>query len=557
MTTNKLVWKIGSEAGHGIAIAGTIFSKTCARGGLNVLALTEYESLIRGGHNAMTIRVDEKPVLSASTKIDILVALNLQTLQLYENHVNPGGIIIYDIKIKIDKPRKDVTYEAIECEDKLFRNTMALGATFGVLKYDFDLLESVIKDSFHDPEIIKKNISSAKKGYERANKIQTKYELKPVKNAKLTLLDGNQAISLGAIKAGLKFFAAYPMTPASGILHTLAQTQIKTGMLVIQPEDEIAAANMAIGASYAGVPAMTATSGGGFALMTETISLSGMSEVPLTVVLAMRPAPATGMPTWTEQGDLQFAINSGHGDFPRAVIAPGDNEEAFYEAANALNIAEKYQMPVILITDKYLSESPRTVELDSDKIKLLLGKIETNPPSLELKTRYKRYLITKDGISPRTIPGTKNGLLISTSDEHDEYGQISENNTNRVKMMQKRMRKMETLLTEWPEPKIYGPKNSKITIVCWGSTKGPAIEAAEQLGANCIHFSYIYPMHPNAKKILSEAKKLVLVESNYTGQFGKLIAQETGILIDKKILKYDGTNFTSEELVQRINEELK
>lgn len=361
---------------------------------------------------------------------------------------------------------------------------------------------------------------------------------------------------MGAIASGCRFYSAYPMTPASSVLHNLADWSENAGMVVKHAEDEISAVLMAIGASYAGVRAMTGTSGGGFALMSEALSLAGMTEIPLVIFESQRPAPATGLPTWTEQGDLKFLANAGHGDFARAILAPANAEEAFYMTTLAFNLADKYQIPVFVLLNKYLSDGRQTVpDFDVKKIKIERGEILTEKDLVKIK-EYKRYLLTASGVSPRSLPGEAGGIYIANSDEHDELGYSIEGFSDemRKKQMEKRLKKLSGILKELPKPKVFGPLKAKITLVGWGSTKGTVLEALPYLAnVNYVHFPAPFPLLKNeAEKTLGHAKKIVCVENNATGQFAEILEQR-GIKIHSKINKYDGRPFFPEEIVDYFN----
>ncbi|MFQ6055430.1 MAG: 2-oxoacid:acceptor oxidoreductase subunit alpha [Methanosarcinales archaeon] len=577
MEINNLTWKMGGEAGYGIMSAGLIFSKTCSRGGLYVVDTNEYPSLIRGGHNTHQVRVSNKEIYSLEKKVNLLVALNRETIDMHKEELTSGGGIIYDgekINIETQELRKDdinlysVPLDRLVKEAggiEVMKNNVALGASVALLDYDFEILAGVIRDTFKrkGEKIIQKNIASAKSGYDYVidQNYNFGYKLEKI-GASVTprrmVITGAEAISMGAIKAGCKFYAAYPMTPASPILHFMAANERRFNLVVKHSEDEISAIIMAIGAAFAGVRAMTATSGGGFSLMVEGLGLAAMTETPLVVVEGQRPGPSTGMPTWTEQGDLKFLLNASQGDFPRVLIAPGDVEECFYETINAFNIAEKYQMPVIILIDKYLSESHMTTEFfDVSGIKIDRGKLLSDE-ELEKLEKFNRYEITEDGISPRTIPSQKGGISKVNSDEHDEFGFSSDDPEIRIKMMDKRFRKLDGVKKEIKEPKLYGKEDAEITIIGWGSTKGPILEAMKLLEndgieTNFLHLVYINPFPTNkVSKIIEKAKKTFIVENNKTAQMAGLIRQHTGIEINNKILKYNGRPFFPNEIYDGI-----
>jgi len=421
----------------------------------------------------------------------------------------------------------------------------------------------VIANVFGDKgaEIVEMNHAAAKFGYEYATKnLDLKsfpYKLKAkTKNNEALAVTANDAVSLGAVAAGCKFMSSYPMTPASSILHNLAAWGEKVGMVVKHSEDEISAIHMAIGAGFAGVRSMTATSGGGFALMNEGLSLAGITETPVVIAESQRPGPATGLPTWTEQGDLAYVVNSGHGEFIRVVLTPGDAEEAFYLTTQAFNLAEKYQIPVFILLDKYISEGHQLVSnLDLDKIEIDRGLLLTEKDLEKIKD-YKRYQVTKSGVSPRAIPGQKGGVHLANSDEHDEHGFTIEGFTPqiRVDQVEKRLAKLEGILKEVPSPRLFGPEKARITLIGWGSIKGVVLEALKSL--DDVNFLYVPCPWPLPEEKMRQAvkgvKKLVDIENNATGQFANLLRQQTGIEVDEKLLKYDGAQFFPEEVVESL-----
>ncbi|MFZ3085121.1 MAG: hypothetical protein WA097_00555, partial [Candidatus Hydromicrobium sp.] len=383
------------------------------------------------------------------------------------------------------------------------------------------------------------------------------YELEIVKPVSKMLVTGNDAVFLGALRSGCKFYAAYPMTPSSSILHLFASIEDDYNIVTKLAEDEIAVINMAIGASFAGARAMVATSGGGFSLMNEGISSAAMTETPIVIVLCQRPAPANGLPTWTEQGDMLFAVHSSHGEFLRVVIAPGDPEECFYLTGEAFNLADKYQIPVIIMLDKYLSESHFSYEkFDFKNITVDRGKLLSK--SKDIDGRYRRYFNTDDGISPRVVAGIEGGIHIANSNEHNEDGYSEESAHNRKIMVDKRFRKIKKLIEEIPLPKIYGPIDAEITIWSWGSCKGPILEAMNILNqkekkVNLIHFTYLYPFDSESiEGIIGESNKNVVVENNKTSQLAKIIMMNTSYKIKNKILKYSGRQFLPEEIISGI-----
>jgi 2-oxoglutarate ferredoxin oxidoreductase subunit alpha len=372
------------------------------------------------------------------------------------------------------------------------------------------------------------------------------------------MMNGNEAIALGAVSAGLKFYSFYPMTPSTSIGISLAGWARELGLIVEQAEDEIAVLNMALGASFAGAPSMVATAGGGFALMGEAVSLAGMTETPVVIVVAQRPAPATGLPTRTEQGDLEFVLHAGHGEFPRAIFAPGSVEQCFDLAKRSLHTAERYQGPVFILTDQFLADSYRTItpfELD--------GTLPVQPWStkgLEIATPYQRFALTATGVSPRLLPGLTEHLVVAGSDEHTEDGHITEDLSMRTRMVLKRLTKGEGIRSEVVPPEHLGDGKPEVLLLCWGSSRGAVLEAAEDLRSKgervaTIHFSQVWPLVPKQfMGHLQEAKRVICVEGNATGQMARLIRRETGFQIDERILRYDGLPFTPEYILRQLKQ---
>jgi len=571
---NNLNWKIGGEAGYGILSAGEIFAYACAHGGLETFAYLEYPSLIRGGHNTYQVLVREDNVQSHSSQVDLLVALNKETIDRHLTEVVKDGALVYDSNEKdlrdyvcsradagcLGVPLEDLTKQA--GGEKVMRNMVAVGVSFGLVKYPYDFIVELIDQVFSKKgaKMVQLNQAAAKAGYDYAQtnfaeKFDYQLKVKINKDQRM-LINGNEAIALGAIKAGLKFYAAYPMTPATSILQYLVAQERDYKLVVKQTEDEIAAMNMVVGASFAGVRSMTATSGGGFALMSEALGLAGMTECGTVVVIAQRPGPATGLPTWTEQGDLRFALHAGQGDFPRVVLAPGDPEECFYMTFQAHNLADKYQLPVIVLTDKYMAEARQTVPFfNTESLKLDRGEL-ADTSKLSADARFARYAMTPSGVSQRSIPSQPGGVFAANSDEHDDTGMANEEADTRQAQMDKRMKKLQALRSEIQEPvKLYGPKEAEVTLVGWGSTKGPILEAMKK--SKNINFLQIRCLEPFPVKevdtVLRQAKRRVLIENNYSGQLGGLIRERTGIDITDKFLKYDGRPIHPEEIITYVN----
>ena len=579
MIKNNLTWKIGGKAGEGVMSTGLMFSQSCSRGGLHVFDINEYPSLIKGGHNTLQVRAGNSKIYSQSRNVEVLIALNKETIYKHMDEMSEGGGIIHDSEdgdLNEQELRSEIRFFPVPFKKlieeigalPIMKNNVALGASIALIDYDFDILAGVIKDTFKrkGDKIISDNINAARAGFDYIKNNfpdDFKYKLKSNRENGRMLLTGNDAISIGAIKAGCKFYSAYPMTPASSILHFMAAHERRFRIVVKHTEDEISAINMAIGAGFTGVRAMCATSGGGFCLMSEGYGLAGITEVPIVVVNAMRPGPSTGMPTWTEQGDFKFIMSASQGDFPRIVLAPGDVEECFYLTAEAFNIAEKYQNPVIILTDKHLAESHMTADkFDTEKVTIDRGLYATDEEltTSDDKTFFRRYRFTENGISPRTIPGMKKGIYTATSDEHDEEGVITEDIDNRVKMMQKRMRKQETLEKELPLPELVGTGDADITIIAAGSTKGAIIEAMQMLEndgitANFLQIVYLSPFPAKrVASVIDSARKTAVVENNFTGQLADIIKEKTGRDVDERILKFDGRPFYPEDIYSAVKE---
>ncbi|MBN1298572.1 MAG: 2-oxoacid:acceptor oxidoreductase subunit alpha [Actinobacteria bacterium] len=569
-------WKVGGPAGFGIMSTGLIFARIFSRKGYNVVDDKEYPSLIQGGHNVYSVRVSTEKIFSLLASVNILIALDEMTIDLHMNEVKKNGFIVYDSGIFIGRDfnykKPDVNFLPVPFDrliektgaPKIVKNNVALGVSVALLNYDFNMLKEVITENFKDKgqKIIDFNVSAAKAGFDFIMKEFTgipKIHIKKNYSKKKLLLTGNDGIFLGALNAGCKFYAAYPMTPSSSILHSFAAAERDFNIVTKHAESEIAVINMAVGASFAGVRSMVATSGGGFALMNEGLAGAAMTETPIVIILCQRPAPATGLPTWTEQGDMLYAVHASHGEFPRVVMAPGDPEESFYMVQIAFNLAEKYQIPVIVMLDKFLSENNFTCTgLTRYKIKINRGKLIFAEEDIDNNEDYLRYKITDDGISPRAITGLRNGVHIANTDEHDEYGFSEESAENRKKMMDKRFIKLNAINKEIISPDLYGPKNADTTIISWGSCKMPILEAMKYLNTdkrifNFIHFKYLVPFPVKAfKKFMKNVTRSAVIENNKTSQLSRLIMENTGIKINKQLLKYNGRQFLPEEIIKGL-----
>lgn len=563
--------KIGGEAGQGIQTIGDNLARVFSRSGYHVFTHQDYESRIRGGHNFFQIRFSDSPVMASRNRIDILIALDKESILLHEKELSEYGQIIYDSSALKQKHEKeyflDIPFVDLALNrggSKIMANTVAVGAILGMLGMELDLLLGIIKDTFKKKgeEVIKANINSAIAGHDFAVKEckRCSFTVTPLAKSKM-LISGVESIALGAIASGCKFYSAYPMTPATGIMNYLAGKGKDYGIVVEQAEDEIAAINMALGASFAGVRAMTGTSGGGFALMVEGLSLAGMTETPIVIALGQRPAPATGLPTRTEQGDLLFALHAGHGEFPKVIFAPGTPEQAFFLTNKAFDLAEKYQIPVFVIFDQYLADSQWTFDgFDLSRLKYTDYRLRGD--KFKNLSEYKRHAFTETGVSPLGVPGDSKHLVVTDSDEHDEEGHIIEDAVTRIKMVNKRLfKKMPFIKQEMDPPVLYGDNTPDIVLVGWGSTYGMMKESVDNLSKSkkiaTLNFTEIYPFPPIEKfdylNILNTAKLTICIENNATGQFARLMKAETGYTFNAGINRYDGRPFLLEELTGEID----
>ena len=566
----KSTWMIGGEAGFGIMTTGILMAKIANRLGYSVFDYIEYPSLIRGGHNSYKLTLSDEKVYCLQENINILVCLNEETWKFHQTQLEDNAVVVFDSEIfKLQSSKKlqmlDIPMGKMLKElngQVVMKNTIALGASCALLGINFQDVNMLLSETFEKKgkEVVDYNRQFAKRGYDY---VIDRYKalIQPVlsqnKNNKQLLLTGNEAFALGAVIGDCRFYAAYPMTPSSSVLTVLADWQRKTQMVVRHSEDEIAVVSSALGASFAGARSAVGSSGGGFALMVESLSFSGIAEIPLVVFLSQRPGPATGMPTWTEQGDLLFAVNAGHGEFPKIVLAAGDIEEMIFLTAKAFNLAEIYQLPVIVMSDMYLSESHATITqsvLDNIKNNYKVNRGKTIDFVNEGK--YSRYQITEDGISPRLIPGLKDYYYQANSYEHLQDGHTTEDSNERIAQVKKRTVKINTYLkNDFSTPLVYGNlERAKIVLVGWGSIKGILLETQKQI-PDCavIHFNHVYPLDKEKViKLFNQDKRYVLVENNSTGQFGKLLQMEIGIEIKEKVLRYDGRPITVKEVMVKV-----
>lgn len=566
--------KIGGEAGQGVQTIGDTLARVFARAGHHVFIHQDYESRIRGGHNFFQIRVSDQPVGCSRERIDILIALDRPSIINNRGRLTESGIIVYDSSILNEKYDEDQFLDIPTVDlatknggSRIMANTVATGAVLGMLGMDLDIFLKVIGELFEKkgPKVIEENRRAAQAGRDFAAVSCTACTFKATPlGTPLMLIDGNTALGLGAICSGCRFYTAYPMTPSTGILSFMASKAENYGITVEQAEDEIAAINMAIGASYAGARAMTGTAGGGFALMVEGLSLAAMTETPVVIAVGQRPAPATGLPTRTEQGDLLFALHAGHGEFPRLLFAPGSPEQAFYLTGKAFDLAYKYQVPALILTDQYLADSQWTYPgFDVKRITYHDYRLR-DTQSADQKS-YRRYAITETGVSPFTVPGRSNRLVVEDSDEHDEEGHLTEDAAIRRRMVEKRLlAKLPYIRAEIEPPLLYGSGDAETVVVGWGSTYGVLKEAVDQLSPGkktaLLHFSEVFPFPGTDRfdyvKLLRNAARTICVENNATSQFARLMKAETGHAFSSTINRYDGRPWLLETLMGELDDKL-
>ncbi len=575
--------RTGGAAGDGIATIGETFGRFFTRNGYHAFGHTGYQSVIRGGHVWFQARAGTDRVWSQGDGCDLLYALDKQTVDIHAPSLRQGGVLIYDPE-KFSVPAEEIPHGVTPLEvptlaiarkfssNSILQSAAGMGAAAYVAGVPMETLQGLLTDSFRrkGEEVLAQNLGAAQGGYEhaRAHGRVLDRALPPKGGSPKLFLSGNQAISLGAAAAGVKFLAQYPMTPASSIMHWMAAHARALHIVVKQAEDELAAINMAIGASHAGVRSMTATSGGGFSLMVEALGMAGMTETPLVVVESQRSGPSTGLPTKTEQGDLNLMLGAGQGEFPRAILAPGNVVEAFRLTRQAFDLAEAFQTPVLVASDLYLSEDMQSADREDFPLDFDPPSLFTVPEPPSGQNGYARYAITPSGVSPRAIPGQKGLNFIAGSDEHDEKGHLISDVLSgvpmwvekRKQMMDKRMRKLDGIRAATSPPTVEGSPHPSLLIVGWGSTANPVRDAMRSLEEQGIPVGYLqihqpWPLHAGpVGEILRAAPKVLLVEENYSGQLGRLIRAETGFEIPAKLLKYDGEPFYPWEIVQKVRE---
>ncbi|MBF0544752.1 MAG: 2-oxoacid:acceptor oxidoreductase subunit alpha [Candidatus Riflebacteria bacterium] len=553
--SNHFTIVLAGEAGSGIQSIEVILTRAFRCDGFHVFAGKEYMSRIRGGSNSTIIQIGSEPVRAWSDHVHLCIPLDDQAFSHVKKRLTPDSLVLADQAVLgsgesiFDLPLGAM---AAEAGGGIYANTIAAGALWGLFSRELEILETVLKAHFVDKtnEVIERNLVAARKGFAQgrnlleSGKIAFSFPERPAKPNPL-FLTGAEAVALGSLAGGCNFVSSYPMSPSTGVLTFLAQHAREFGIAVEQAEDEISAANMVLGAWYAGARGLATTSGGGFALMTETISLAGMIESPMVIHLAQRPGPATGLPTRTEQGDLELALYAGHGEFPRILLAPGNIEQAFALTRQGFELADSFQVPVIILTDQYLMDSCYDVENFDFPEQTIVSTI------IPTEANYQRYARTPNGISPRGIPALGEGLVGVDSDEHDESAHITEDANVRVNMVEKRRQKETSIIAKVIPPEWIGPLEADTVAICWGSTLEPLREAVAGLGLPnlaVLHFSQVFPLPREGKTLLKRARRLILVEGNATGQFGRLLKGEWGITWRSRLLKFDGLPFFVEGL---------
>jgi len=568
---------IGGAAGQGVATPGDIFAKIFSRRGLHVNAYNAYQSIIRGGHTFLMIRTGPDAVTNMGDRLDLLIALNQDTMDRHLGLLIAGGACLYNadqIKPGTAAPGVQlcpipVSTLADISKNKVAQNTLALGAALSMMGIGFPALEVALAEQFgkKDQAVIDENVNVARAGYDYASKNFKPFAWPlPMTDTTYAVLSGNSALAMGGAAAGVKFYCAYPMSPSTGVLHWMASHARKAGIVVRQVEDEIGVINMAIGAAQAGVRSMCATSGGGFALMSEGLGLSAQAEIPVVVIDCQRAGPSTGVPTKTEQGDLWQMLGAAFGDYPRVIAAPLDIGDCFKLMPEIFNLVDRFQCPGIVLCDLLLSEGRLSVDPQDLNFQPFVDRGGLITSNGEPHEEYKRYLITESGVSPRAIPGIPGFTHVVSSDEHDENGVlISDEYTNATKrraMMEKRMRKVDGIEKSVPPPQLVGPANADVTLIGWGSTWGVIEEAIELLrdqgiSANQLQIRWLVPLHGDAiVEILKNARHTIIVENNYSGQFARYLRSETSFVPNGHIRKYDGEPFMPHHIVEAVKEQL-
>ena len=566
---------IGGEAGQGIATPGDILARIVVRRGLHLCTYNAYQSIIRGGHIFLTMRISDAEVQNHGDKLDLLLCLNQDTMDRHQQLMGPGSRIVYNSDAINPGPEDKgadlcglPVGELTQSRNRLVQNTVAMGTVVSLMGIDFSVLKESLALRFQrqGQEMVDQNITVARAGYDYSQEhFQPFQQSPPVGGKPMAVWSGNDALAMGGAAAGVKFYAAYPMSPASGVLHWMANNARNLGIMVRQVEDEIAVANMVVGAAHAGTRSMCATSGGGFALMTEAVGAAAMMEIPAVFINVQRAGPSTGVPTKTEQGDLWQVLGASQGDFERMIVSPVDSLDAFNTMPEVFNLTDKYQCPAIVISDLYISEGRFSVETEKINMHPYIdrGELITEPSNTD---GYLRYEDTESGISPRAIPGIEGYVYVAATDEHAEDSTlISDEFTNthkRRQMVEKRARKFEGVVADIAPPVLAGPAEADVTLVGWGSTHGMIVEAAAALNAagistNHLQIKWMVPFHgEQIMEILSKAKRTIIVENNYSGQFARYLRSETGFAADGHIRKYDGEPFMPHHVVDGVKAQL-
>jgi 2-oxoglutarate ferredoxin oxidoreductase subunit alpha len=574
MIVNDIEIMFGGQAGDGGLTTGDAIARVLKRMGLEVYTYKDFPSRIRGGHTNYVIRAGESPNYGLADLVDVLVAFDVEAVEAHVEEMRPGGFVIFDSSSEVlpsELRRRDVTWYDVplakiakgELGLELVRNTIALGVLATLIGMDRQIVTADISNVYRrkGQNIVEFNVHAIEAGEAYVNRCFAEwpsgYRLHKRADGERLLMMGNDAIGLGALVAGCRFMAGYPITPATDVLEWMAKHAPAYGGLVVQAEDELAAINMVLGAAFSGVRAMTATSGPGQALMTEAIGLAGVLEIPVVVIECARAGPSTGMPTKTEQSNLNHVIFSGHGEIPRVVLAPGTVEDAFYLTVHAFNLAERYQCPVFVLTEQALCQSKATLpRLEVERVRVDRGKLVTSPVVAD---EYRRFAFTGDGVSPRVIPGVEGGMHLAAGSEHSDAGVITEKAANRAHMMEKRMHKLESMQPELPKAIVHGDPHAEIAILGYGSNRGPIVEAQDRLAAagiltRFLEFRTLWPFpEDDVRAFVESAEHVFVVENNYTGQLERLVRYVVGPLERMHaVLKYDGRPFRPFEIVEPI-----
>lgn len=554
--------KIGGEAGQGIQTVGELLAQVCYRNGLYLFGINDFESRIRGGHSFMQLRISDKPVSAPHHRVHLLIALNERTLDTHRSELAEGGLVIYDSESEVSDSSVlavPVTRLARQSGGSIMANTVAAGAGLALLAAPAGSLNSVLENRFSDKKatVLQNNLNAAASGADAVSGISFDWAFKwPGQKPAGKLLTGARALALGALAADCRFAGFYPMSPATGIMINLTEFEDRLPLVVEQAEDEIAAINMGIGASFAGIRSMTATSGGGFALMSEGLGLSGITETPIVVVNSQRPGPATGLPTRTAQGDLRFVLHAGQDEFPRFVLAPDSLDNAYKTMIRAFDLADKYQVPVIVLTDQYFNDS-LAVAVEPFEVTARIDRFISDDSHLENPSSYKRFAFTDSGVSPRALPCKGDALVMVSGNEHQEDGHISERISDRVGQVDKRSRKTEAMKKEIEPPEVRHP-DSAVMLVGWGSISGIIGESVamlrkEGVDAGSVCFTDIWPFpEEQVSSILGRCKRFYMVEQNRSAQLGWLIRERTGRMFNQAIVKYDGRPFFPDEISRQV-----